>query len=131
MPLLADYFIDVFNREFRKKVKGHLARGRGALLRPTSWEGNVRELRNALERAMLFAEIDELTPKDFPTISTSAGPSTLAIACPRAASTSTSWSAAWSVRPWSAPRETAPTRPRLLGMTRDRMRYRIEKFGLD
>src|SRR5712671_6938715 len=31
-----------------------------------SWPGNLRELRNALERAVIFAKIAELQPEDFP-----------------------------------------------------------------
>src|SRR5216684_1609360 len=31
-----------------------------------SWPGNLRELRNALERAIIFAKIPELQPEDFP-----------------------------------------------------------------
>jgi DNA-binding NtrC family response regulator len=39
-----------------------------------SWPGNLRELRNALERAIIFAKIPELQPEDFPdTIRAAAG----------------------------------------------------------
>ena len=31
-----------------------------------SWPGNLRELRNALERAIIFSKIPELQPEDFP-----------------------------------------------------------------
>ena len=31
-----------------------------------SWPGNLRELRNALERAIIFAKMPELQPEDFP-----------------------------------------------------------------
>jgi DNA-binding NtrC family response regulator len=31
-----------------------------------SWPGNLRELRNALERAIIFAKLPELQPEDFP-----------------------------------------------------------------
>jgi DNA-binding NtrC family response regulator len=31
-----------------------------------SWPGNLRELRNALERAIIFSKIAELQPEDFP-----------------------------------------------------------------
>ena len=39
-----------------------------------SWPGNLRELRNALERAIIFAKTSELQPEDFPdTIRAAAG----------------------------------------------------------
>ena len=37
-----------------------------AMLRAYHWPGNIRQLRNAVERAMLFAEGDELEAGNFP-----------------------------------------------------------------
>jgi DNA-binding NtrC family response regulator len=37
-----------------------------ARLKLYGWPGNVRELRNGVERAMLLADGNELTPDDFP-----------------------------------------------------------------
>ena len=31
-----------------------------------SWPGNIRELKNAIERALIFSESNLLTPEDFP-----------------------------------------------------------------
>jgi transcriptional regulator of acetoin/glycerol metabolism len=31
-----------------------------------SWPGNVRELKNVIERAMILAEGDDITPKELP-----------------------------------------------------------------
>jgi DNA-binding NtrC family response regulator len=36
------------------------------MLSAYSWPGNIRELRNALERALVFGKGPELTPEDFP-----------------------------------------------------------------
>src|SRR5215213_7153237 len=49
-PLIKHY-IDNFNGEFRKKIRG-VSPAALAALESYSWRGNVRELRNALERAM-------------------------------------------------------------------------------
>src|SRR5919109_1285577 len=51
VPLLAKYFIDRFNREFRKRVRG-LAPAATEFLQQYGWPGNVREMKNAIERAM-------------------------------------------------------------------------------
>ena len=48
--LLARYFIDTFNREFRKNVDG-LSRETEMLFTEYEWPGNVRELKNVIERA--------------------------------------------------------------------------------
>src|SRR5262249_20711472 len=94
-----------------------------------SWPGNVRELRNAVERAMLLASGDTLEPVDFP-IATSAGGVPNAFELPpqgldleeteknlvRQALERTGWN---------------QTRARkLLGLSRDQIHYRIDKFKL-
>lgn len=35
-------------------------------LRTYSWPGNLREMRNAIERAVILAKSDQITPEDFP-----------------------------------------------------------------
>ncbi len=68
IPLLADHFREVFNREFRKQVDSI---GPDALqaLETWDWPGNVRELRNAIERAMIFADGTALKSSDLPKLS--------------------------------------------------------------
>ena len=65
VPLLIAHYIDTFNTEFRKKIRG-VAPAAMAALQSYPWRGNVRELRNAVERAMLLAEGNELTESHFP-----------------------------------------------------------------
>ena len=55
IPLLIAHYIDSFNTEFRKKIKGVTPAAMSSL-QAYAWRGNVRELRNAVERAMLLAE---------------------------------------------------------------------------
>jgi two-component system response regulator AtoC len=65
IPLLVNYFVEAFNTEFRKRVRGvePAAHGRAESVRVP---GNVRELRNVVERAMLLAEGSVLTLGDVP-----------------------------------------------------------------
>jgi len=53
IPLLVDEFIQDFNRENRKKVRG-ITRGAMELLMQYEWPGNVRELRNLIEGVVVF-----------------------------------------------------------------------------
>lgn len=53
--LIARKFIDDFNTKFKKHVKGFTNSAERKLL-SHNWSGNVRELRNVVERAMIFAE---------------------------------------------------------------------------
>jgi DNA-binding NtrC family response regulator len=98
-----------------------------------AWPGNVRELRNMIERAVLLSDADELRPADFDSLAPA-----------RAA-------AAGSHGPFDLPiggvvlddverslvvqalERAGGNRTRaaaLLGLHRDQIRYRIEKFGL-
>ncbi|UCC48040.1 MAG: sigma-54-dependent Fis family transcriptional regulator [Gemmatimonadota bacterium] len=65
LPLLADHFREVFNREFRKQVS-RISPEALKTLQDWDWPGNVRELRNVIERAMIFADDTQLTPTDLP-----------------------------------------------------------------
>jgi DNA-binding NtrC family response regulator len=62
---LVDFFIDRYNRKFRKSVRGITDQTRKLLLN-YSWPGNVRELRNSIERAMLLEEDTLLRPTYLP-----------------------------------------------------------------
>jgi two-component system, NtrC family, response regulator AtoC len=63
IPLLTQYFVENYNLEFRKQVRGLTPEAMARLV-AHDWHGNVRELRNAIERAMLFAEGALLGPED-------------------------------------------------------------------
>lgn len=65
IPLLCRHFIERFNREFRKSVKGIRSDAMAMLMRHP-WKGQIRELENVLERAMLLTESDYLLPDDLP-----------------------------------------------------------------
>ena len=58
IPILASYFIDFFNRELSRNIRG-LSPSARTRLQEYSWPGNVRELRNVIERAILL-ESDDL-----------------------------------------------------------------------
>jgi Nif-specific regulatory protein len=52
VPLLAEYFLDKYAREHRRKVR-RISSGTLDLLCQHQWPGNVRELENAIERAVV------------------------------------------------------------------------------
>ncbi|MFZ0391436.1 MAG: sigma-54 dependent transcriptional regulator, partial [Calditrichia bacterium] len=61
---LAKYFISVFNRKLNKSVS-HISADTKKWLQQAEWTGNVRELRNTIERAMLLKRGETLEPADF------------------------------------------------------------------
>jgi two-component system response regulator AtoC len=65
IPLLVTFYVDAYNTEFKKRVRG-VTPDAMRQLQGYGWPGNIRELRNAIERAMLLTEKDTLTADDFP-----------------------------------------------------------------
>jgi formate hydrogenlyase transcriptional activator len=60
IPLLVWRFVDEFTRVFGKRID-HIPRENMAALQQYSWPGNIRELRNIVERAMIVTTGPELT----------------------------------------------------------------------
>lgn len=63
MRLLAKHFVDRFSKEFRKPIHS-IEEKAYAKLAEYSWPGNVRELRNVLERAVLLGKSETIGPDD-------------------------------------------------------------------
>jgi len=61
--LLVDHFIEKFSRLNCKKVAG-LSEAAAEVLLKHSWEGNVRELENTIERAVLICGSNTILPTD-------------------------------------------------------------------
>ena len=62
---LVDFFIDRYNRRFKKAIRGITDETR-CLLINHNWPGNVRELRNTIERGMILEEQSFLRPLYLP-----------------------------------------------------------------
>lgn len=65
IPLLVEYFRKKFNERLGRKVES-VASEALAVLKKHVWPGNIRELENVMERAMLFAEGAVLEADDLP-----------------------------------------------------------------
>ncbi|MDX1708072.1 MAG: sigma-54 dependent transcriptional regulator [Desulfobacterales bacterium] len=130
--IISEYLLKLFNVEFKKDVKGFTADARQLLL-GYSWPGNVRELSNCLERAMIFSDHDMLDAGE------------LVISGAKSNKGKHS-SQKWVVPPGgivleeverqlilSALEQSGKNKSkaaRLLGLTRDTLRYRLDKYQL-
>ena len=65
LPVLIDHFIDNFSKENNKHITGLTAEARDLLLK-YDYPGNVRELENILERAVVIARDEYITINDLP-----------------------------------------------------------------
>ena len=129
IPRLVKFYVDAYNTEFKKRVRGVTA---DALkkLQSYAWRGNVRELRNAVERAMLLAEGDTLTIDDFAGAITDSIRLGDRVELPAGGIELEQLERSLVVQAlertgWNQ------TRAALLGLNRDQIRYRIEKFQLE
>lgn len=65
IPLLAQAFLAEFCRENNKEIKGFDSRAKAALSR-YDWPGNIRELRNCVESAVVMCSDSEISLEDLP-----------------------------------------------------------------
>ncbi len=131
IALLADFFRERFAREFRKPVS-RIAPEAMTRLKGYGWPGNIRELRNVVERAMLVADGEAIEERHLLLEGQILDGVTV--------------EGAWQLPPagididqlerhlveqalarshWNQTRAA-----KLLGLNRDQIRYRIEKFSL-
>jgi formate hydrogenlyase transcriptional activator len=81
IPLLVTYFLSRFSKKFGRRIEG-VTRETMALLTRYEWPGNIRELQNVVERAVVLtagpvlALDDDLLPKAEPPTASDAAPPT-------------------------------------------------------
>ena len=64
IPILADHFVKKFSASMNKRIT-RISPAAMALLDHYEWPGNIRELENAIERAMVVGREPELNEEDF------------------------------------------------------------------
>ena len=128
VPLLVEYFIDRFNAEFRKNVLG-ASPAAYTVLQQYDWPGNVRELRNVVERAMLLSDRDRLEQRDFESLRNGNG-SPEAFELPAKGVDLEQLERSFVDQALRRCRGNQTRAAALLGLNRDQIRYRVEKFRL-
>lgn len=64
IPLLVEYFVNKYCLEMKTAVK-NISQDAIEMLMNYNWKGNVRELENAIERAVILCETDKITTEHF------------------------------------------------------------------
>ena len=133
---LALHFLQHFNQEFRKSVQG-IEPNVLDMMRAYAWPGNVRELRNAIERAVLLSDSPILTVADLPS-EIRGGDDRAGAAAPGGEIRLPAGGLDLEDLERDLVRQALDQShgnrtkaARLLGMNRDQIRYRIEKFHLE
>jgi two-component system, NtrC family, response regulator AtoC len=131
---LTRFFIDHYNRKFKRNIEG-VTEAAAALLLGHDWPGNVRELRNAIERAMILEEGALITPASLPIAISRPDPaSPLAMPAPveipvegLSLEDNERHLLARALEKTNGNQTQAA---RLLRITRDTLRYKMKKFNL-
>ena len=75
LPLLTRYFLDKYSAELKRPPKSVSAAALSLMTR-YHWPGNIRELENAIERAVVLSTGSEIEPGDLPVSGAEADPDT-------------------------------------------------------
>jgi len=66
IPLLVEHFVDKFNKAYEKHIK-FISDDAMSKLKAYNWPGNIRELENLIERALILSTSDTLVVPGFET----------------------------------------------------------------
>ncbi len=132
--LLAEYFIQEFNQKFHKQFKGLTEEAKRVFME-APWYGNVREIRNVLERAILLGESEYIGLEHIEFAYFHKIPEQLPVTSPNVEHEETAQSlfdmekhALISALEKTHYNQTHAAK--LLQISRDTLRYRMKKFGL-
>lgn len=133
--LLAKYFINEFNREFRKNFKGISKEAEKYFLN-YPWPGNVRELKNVIERTMILENEDYILPEHLPVeLMADKGVvsplvKALEIKIPASGIAIEKVERDLIKHALEMTKGNQTKAARMLNLTRDALRYRMQKYGL-
>ena len=132
IPPLLKFFIDHYNRKFKRHIEGATPESL-QLLTAHDWPGNVRELRNAIERAMILEESAQITPASLPIFVSRSEPRSPAVPAPEIPDNGLSLMDSERQLLTKALEKTSGNQTqaaRLLRITRDTLRYKMKKYNL-
>ena len=130
IPALISFYVDSYNQEFRKRIQ-RVAPSAMERLKTYAWPGNVRELRNAVERAMLLVEGEQLTLDHFPILERRSADLSESVELPAGGIDLEQLERSLVIQALQRSGWNQTRAATLLGLNRDQIRYRIEKFKLE
>lgn len=128
---LVNHFIGLLSREMRRP-ESTVTSGALLALERYGWPGNVRQLRNVLERILLFEDTRVIDVKHLPEeiVDGDAGENGFAFVLPAAGVNLEDVERQLIEQALDRTQGNKSAAARLLGLTRDTLRYRLERFGL-
>ena len=131
LELLTRHFVDAYCREYRKNIT-EIEQEAFDRLRSYSWPGNVRELRNTIERAVILSKSETLTASDFVIgrQDESCSFNLRGLQLPPDGVDLHDVEAELVRQALQRTTNNQTKAAKLLGLSRDQLRYRMEKLGL-
>jgi two-component system, NtrC family, response regulator AtoC len=130
IPLLVEHFLKQFARELGREVSG-ISEDALEKLKTHGWPGNVRELRNVIERAVLLGSTPEVSATDIVLGRSQASrDGKRLLTLPAAGLDLVELDRELVVQALERAEGNQTKAAALLGLTRDKIHYRMEKYGL-
>jgi len=139
IPALLDHFITYYNQKFRKNISG-VTKEAEELLQNYDWPGNIRELKNAIERVMILADGNRVAAKHLPIRISEGGIMPVPIAdggndggvsLPPGGTSLYDVERELIRQALRQSRGNKTTAAKLLRITRDTLRYKVKKYKLE
>lgn len=137
IPLLARHYLSQFATRFKKKTVKSLSPETEELLRSYLWPGNIRELRNLVERLVVLESAEVLLPEHLP--NWLMGPSSAAIShapdgkftLPESGISLDELEKDLILQALERTKNNKAQAAKLLKISYDTLRYQVKKFGLE
>ncbi|HSW61708.1 MAG TPA: sigma-54 dependent transcriptional regulator [Dissulfurispiraceae bacterium] len=131
IPALAVFFVDKYNKEFGKRIKGIADNALKAML-DYHWPGNIRQLEAIIERAVLMTDSDTVQLKDIrDELRVRSEKGLLDMDLPDEGINFEEMERELLKKAMVKSNNVAAKAARLLGMSYKTFWYRIEKFGIN
>jgi DNA-binding NtrC family response regulator len=136
IPVLADYFLSHIAQRYNKKTTKSFSPEAKKALEAYEWPGNIRELRNLVERLVVLESAEEILPRHLPGwLAAQAGMSGPLPAgeyiLPEAGISLDELEKGLIIQALERTRNNKAQAAKLLQVSYDTLRYQVKKFGLE
>ena len=137
IPLIMQYFLSQFATRYQRKITTHISPEAEKILTSYRWSGNIRELRNLLERLVVLEGAEEILPEHLPNwLTGKAGITTPSpaggrVSLPAQGLSLDDLEKDLIVQALERTNNNKTQAAKLLNLSYDAFRYQVKKFGLE
>jgi DNA-binding NtrC family response regulator len=136
IPLVAGYFLSHIAQRYNKKSIKRFSPEAEKLMETYAWPGNIRELRNLVERLVVLESAEEILPKHLPNWLTGQSavvshPPAAKFALPEAGISLDDVEKGLIIQALERTKNNKAQAAKLLQVSYDTLRYQVKKYGLE